>query len=312
MKSKYQLSVVVPFFNEYDGISSFTDRLFNSLEWLKSVEVIYVNDGSTDGTLEEIIQLSESYDLKFISFSRNFGHQAAITAGINYATGDHIIIMDGDGQDPPEILKELFEKAIEGFDVVYAKRAERKGESYFKKATAKYFYRILKKITSVDIPVDTGDFRIISRRIKLEFEKMQESNKFIRGMVSWVGYKQTYIEYQREERTFGSTKFSFSKMFNFAIDGLTSFSTLPLKLILYLGVITSVLSFVLIVYTLLTFIFGETVRGWTSMYTTILFFSGVQLFALGIMGQYLGRIFDEVRNRPYYIVEESNIKVDKS
>lgn len=309
MKNRYQLSVVVPFFNEIDGINSFTNRIFQSLEWSKSFEVIYVNDGSTDGTLEEIIKLSKTYDLKFISFSRNFGHQAAITAGINNATGDYIIIMDGDGQDPPEILNVLFEKALEGYDVVYAKRAQRRGESFFKKATAKYFYRILKKITSVDIPVDTGDFRIISRRIKLEFEKMQESNKFIRGMVSWVGFKQTYIEYQREERISGSTKFSFSKMFNFAIDGLTSFSTLPLKLILYLGVLTSLFSFFLMAYTIYVFIFGETVKGWTSMYTTILFFSGVQLFALGIMGQYLGRIFDEVRNRPYYIIEESNMKL---
>jgi glycosyltransferase involved in cell wall biosynthesis len=309
MKGNYKLSIVVPFFNEFEGIGTFTNRLFKSLEWSESFEVIYVNDGSTDGTFDEIIKLSETYGLKFISFSRNFGHQAAITAGINNATGDYIIIMDGDGQDPPEILKVLFEKALEGFDVVYAKRAERKGESVFKKATAKYFYRILKKITSVDIPVDTGDFRIISRRIKLEFEKMQESNKFIRGMVSWVGFKQTYIEYQREERMSGSTKFSFSKMFNFAIDGLTSFSTLPLKIILYLGVMTSLLSFLLMAYTLYVFIFGETVKGWTSMYTTILFFSGVQLFALGIMGQYLGRIFDEVRNRPYYIIEKSNILV---
>jgi dolichol-phosphate mannosyltransferase len=171
---------------------------------------------------------------------------------------------------------------------------------------------LLKKLTSVDIPVDTGDFRIISRRIKLEFEKMNETNKFIRGMVSWVGYKQTYIEYDRAERKVGETKFGFSKMFNFAVDGLTSFSTVPLKLILYLGVITSLISFLLIIIALLTFLFGQTVRGWTSMQISILFFSGIQLFSLGLIGQYLGRIFDEVRKRPYYIVEESNMKLKTS
>jgi glycosyltransferase involved in cell wall biosynthesis len=306
------LSIIVPFFNEEKGVKEFHNNLVESLNWIEKYEIIFINDGSTDYTLQIIKEIAGSDNLKYLSFSRNFGHQSAITAGINYAVGDYIIIMDGDGQDPPELLKDLYEKAKEGYDVVYAKRRKRKGESFFKKATAAIFYRLLKKLTSVDIPVDTGDFRIISRRIKLEFEKMNETNKFIRGMVSWVGYKQTFIEYDRAERKVGDTKFGFSKMFNFAVDGLTSFSTVPLKLILYLGVITSVISFVLIIIALLTFLFGQTVRGWTSMQISILFFSGVQLFSLGLIGQYLGRIFDEVRKRPYYIIEESNIKVDKS
>jgi len=301
------LSVVVPFYNEEKGIVEFHNNLLKSLYWVDNYEIIFVNDGSTDNTLEYIKELSNQSNLKYLSFSRNFGHQSAITAGINYAAGNYIVIMDGDGQDPPELLKELYSKAKEGFDVVYAKRKKRKGESFFKKATASIFYRLLKKLTSVDIPVDTGDFRIISRRIKLEFEKMNETNKFIRGMVSWVGYKQTFIEYDRAERKVGETKFGFSKMFNFAVDGLTSFSTVPLKLILYLGVITSIISFLSIIIALLTFLFGETVRGWTSMQISILFFSGIQLFSLGLIGQYLGRIFDEVRKRPYYIIEESNV-----
>jgi glycosyltransferase involved in cell wall biosynthesis len=305
---KVILSIIVPFFNEEKGIKEFHNNLLESLNWIEKYEIIFINDGSTDHTLQLIKEMAESDNLKYLSFSRNFGHQSAITAGINYAEGDYIIIMDGDGQDPPELLKHLYDKAIEGYDVVYAKRRKRKGESFLKKATAAIFYRLLKKLTSVDIPVDTGDFRIISRRIKLEFEKMNETNKFIRGMVSWVGYKQTYIEYDRAERKIGETKFGFSKMFNFAVDGLTSFSTVPLKLILYLGVITSVISFLLIIIALLTFLFGQTVRGWTSMQISILFFSGIQLFSLGLIGQYLGRIFDEVRKRPYYIVEESNIK----
>jgi glycosyltransferase involved in cell wall biosynthesis len=305
---KVILSIIVPFFNEEKGIKEFHNNLLESLNWIEKYEIIFINDGSTDHTLQLIKEMAESDNLKYLSFSRNFGHQSAITAGINYAEGDYIIIMDGDGQDPPELLRDLYEKAIDGYDVVYAKRRKRKGESFFKKATATIFYRLLKKLTSVEIPVDTGDFRIISRRIKLEFEKMNETNKFIRGMVSWVGYKQTYIEYDRAERKIGETKFGFSKMFNFAVDGLTSFSTVPLKLILYLGVITSVISFLLIIIALLTFLFGQTVRGWTSMQISILFFSGIQLFSLGLIGQYLGRIFDEVRKRPYYIVEESNIK----
>ena len=301
------LSVVVPFFNEEKGIKEFHDNLVKSLYWVSHYEILFINDGSTDNTLEHIKELANQSNLKYLSFSRNFGHQSAITAGINYATGNYIVIMDGDGQDPPELLKDLYFKAKEGFDVVYAKRKKRKGESFFKKATASIFYRLLKKLTSIDIPVDTGDFRIISRRIKLEFEKMNETNKFIRGMVSWVGYKQTFIEYERAERKVGETKFGFSKMFNFAVDGLTAFSTVPLKLILYLGVITSIISFLLIIIALLTFLFGDTVRGWTSMQITILFFSGIQLFSLGLIGQYLGRIFDEVRNRPYYIIEDSNV-----
>jgi glycosyltransferase involved in cell wall biosynthesis len=305
---KVILSIIVPFFNEEKGVKEFHNNLVESLNWIEKYEIIFINDGSTDYTLQIIKEIAGSDNLKYLSFSRNFGHQSAITAGINHAVGDYIVIMDGDGQDPPELLQELYAKAQEGFDVVYAKRKKRKGESFFKKVTASIFYRLLKKLTSVDIPVDTGDFRIISRRIKLEFEKMNETNKFIRGMVSWVGYKQTYIEYDRVERKVGETKFGFSKMFNFAVDGLTSFSTVPLKLILYLGVITSVISFFLILIALLTFLFGQTVRGWTSMQISILFFSGIQLFSLGLIGQYLGRIFDEVRNRPYYIVEESNIK----
>jgi len=306
-KSSTKLSIVVPFFNEEKCIIDFFKRLYESLHWIDDYQIIFVNDGSTDRTFEKIQEIAEKFNIKYISFSRNFGHQAAITAGINFSTGEYIIIMDGDGQDPPELLEKLYNKACQGFDVVYAKRKSRKGESFLKKATASLFYRVLKKITSVEIPVDTGDFRIVSRRIKLEFEKMQETNKFIRGMVSWVGFKQTFIEYDREERHSGETKFGFSKMFNFALDGLTSFSTVPLKLILYLGLITSLLSSILILYALYSYIFGQTVKGWTSMQISLLFFSGVQLFSLGLIGQYLGRIFEEVRRRPYYIVENSNI-----
>jgi polyisoprenyl-phosphate glycosyltransferase len=184
LKPSAKLSIVVPFYNEEKCILDFSKRLYGSLHWIDDYQIIFVNDGSTDRTFEIIQEISEKFNINYISFSRNFGHQAAITAGINYSIGEHIVIMDGDGQDPPELLEELYNKACQGFDVVYAKRKSRKGESFLKKTTAALFYRVLKKITSVEIPVDTGDFRIISRRIKLEFEKMQETNKFIRGLVT--------------------------------------------------------------------------------------------------------------------------------
>jgi len=304
-----QLSVIVPLFNEQDNIGALFQRIQNSLNPLNLThEIIFINDGSKDNTLLLVIQLAHQHpEVHYIDFSRNFGHQLAISAGIEYARGEYLVIMDGDGQDPPEFISDLYNKAKEGFEVVYAKRRKRDGENFMKKLTAKAFYRILAKITNIEIPVDTGDFRIIHHKIRDILVQMPEQQKYIRGQIAWIGFNQTYLEYDRQERMSGETKFTYRKMMRFALDGISSFSTWPLKVATVSGFAVSFLAFILIIYSLYQKFFGYTEKGWTSMHISILFLGGIQLIGIGILGEYLGRVSENVKNRPHYIVRETNI-----
>jgi len=309
MSSNPTLSVVIPVYNEEMNIGKLYQRLCNALESMNTDwEVVYVNDGSKDRSLSILKGLSETDNhVKYIDFSRNFGHQLAITAGIENAKGEWIVIMDGDGQDPPELIPDLLNKAQEGFEVVYARRRKRDGENFLKKFTARMFYRLLAKITSIEIPVDTGDFRIIHRKIQRILSKMPEQHKYIRGQISWIGFNQTFLEYDREERMGGATKFTYRKMMRFALDGISSFSTWPLKVATISGFLVSAVAFVLIIYSLYQKFFGTTEPGWTSLHISVLFLGGIQLIGIGMLGEYLGRVSDNVKSRPHYIVRDSNI-----
>jgi dolichol-phosphate mannosyltransferase len=309
MSSNPTLSVVIPVYNEEMNIGKLYQRLCNALETMNTDwEVVYVNDGSKDRSLSILKGLSETDShVKYIDFSRNFGHQLAITAGIEHAKGEWIVIMDGDGQDPPELIPDLLNKAKEGFEVVYARRRKRDGENFLKKFTARLFYRLLAKITSIEIPVDTGDFRIIHRKIQRILSKMPEQHKYIRGQISWIGFNQTFLEYDREERMGGATKFTYRKMMRFALDGISSFSTWPLKVATISGFLVSAVAFVLIIYSLYQKFFGTTEPGWTSLHISVLFLGGIQLIGIGMLGEYLGRVSDNVKSRPHYIVRDSNI-----
>lgn len=305
------LSVVVPLYNEEQNIHELYRRTIQALEAITPHhELIFVNDGSADNTLLEIRKYaSQNQNLKYISFSRNFGHQSAIMAGISHAAGNAIVIMDGDLQDPPELIKDLYAKHLEGFHVVYAQREARKGETFFKKITAKAFYRILKSITSIDIPLDTGDFRIISKKVAQNLGIMQEKNKFLRGQIAWLGFKQTFVRYERQERQMGETKFTLKKMLQFAFDGITSFSNFPLQIATFLGFLFSIISFFIILYALYSkFILNRFVEGWTSLMVSTMFIGGVQLLCIGIIGEYISRIGNDVKKRPSFIIEETNLE----
>lgn len=304
-----QLSVVVPLFNEEDNVDALFRRIQTVLgEMNLTTELIFVNDGSKDKTLAKVFLIAREHPwVKYIDFSRNFGHQLAIFAGIERAKGTHIVVMDGDGQDPPECIPELYKKALSGYEVVYAKRRKRKGENFMKKFTAKMFYRILARITQIEIPVDTGDFRIIHHKIRDILVTMPEQHKYIRGQISWIGFNQTFVEYDRDERMHGETKFTYKKMMRFALDGISSFSTWPLKVATITGFVVSGISFMLILYSLYQKFFGYTERGWTSMQISILFLGGIQLIGIGILGEYLGRVSDNVKNRPHYIIRNTNL-----
>ena len=304
-----QLSVVVPLFNEEDNVNALFNRIHHVLGEMKlTTELIFVNDGSKDKTLAHVFMIAREHPyVKYIDFSRNFGHQLAIFAGIERANGQYIVVMDGDGQDPPECIPELYKKALTGYEVVYAKRRKRKGENFMKKLTAKVFYRVLANITQIEIPVDTGDFRIIHRKIRDILVTMPEQHKYIRGQIAWIGFNQTSIEYDRDERMHGETKFTYKKMMRFALDGISSFSTWPLKVATITGFVVSGASFLLIMYSLYQKFFGYTERGWTSMQISILFLGGIQLIGIGILGEYLGRVSDNVKNRPHYIIRNTNL-----
>lgn len=303
------LSIVIPIYNEEQNIPLLYERIKTTMAQTSlSYEIIYVNDGSRDHSLQQLLQLAQSNDhVKYIDLSRNFGHQLAITAGIENATGTYIVVMDGDGQDPPELIPQLYQKALEGFEVVYARRRKREGESFLKLLTARWFYRFLRKITNVEIPVDTGDFRIIHQKIQAILKKMPEQHKYIRGQISWIGFNQTFIEYDREVRMSGETKFTYRKMLRFALDGISSFSTWPLKIATISGFFVSSIAFVLILYTLYQKFFGYTVPGWASTNIAILFIGGIQLLSVGMLGEYIGRISDNVKNRPSYIIRDTNL-----
>lgn len=311
MKPKIEISVVVPVFNEEKIIDELYERLINTVSKLThEYEIIFVNDCSKDDSLIKLQDIAKiNHKVKYLSFSKNFGHQIAITAGLYHSNGNAVIIIDGDLQDPPELITDLYKKYKEGYKVVYAKRHTRKGETYFKRYTAKLFYRILSKITLIDIPLDTGDFRLIDRIIVEQLKKMPESNKFLRGQIAWMGFKQTYVEFDREERKYGKTGYSMSKMLKFAIDGITSFSNFPLKLVFYAGILVSLIAFFIILYALYSkFILKEVVTGWTSLIISTMFIGGIQLLSIGIIGEYISRINIDIKRRPLFIIENSNIE----
>lgn len=302
--------MVIPVFNEETNLPVLYERLVNSVTSISNeYELIFVNDGSKDNSLNVIKALSlKNPQVKYIDFSKNFGHQLAVFAGLENAKGDSIVIIDADLQDPPELIKELYVKMKEGYDVVYAQREQRAGESWHKLLTAKLFYRFINKLSDVAIPMDTGDYRIISKKINAIIVSMPERNKFLRGQIAWAGFNQTSVTYKRDERYAGKTNYSYSKMFAFAFDGITAFSNLPLRLATYMGFVVSLVSFFVILYTLYQkYINGNVVQGWSSLMVSVLFIGGVQLICLGIIGEYLGRIMDNVKQRPIYLVRESNL-----
>jgi dolichol-phosphate mannosyltransferase len=307
---KIDLSVIIPIYNEEMNLVPMNNRIIAALLPLQlHYEIIYVNDGSKDNSLPIIMGLSEeNASVKYIDFSRNFGHQIAISAGLEHAVGERIVIMDGDGQDPPELIPALLTKSKEGFEVVYAKRKKRKGESFLKKLTAKLFYRFLANITQIEIPLDTGDFRLIHRKVQKVLLNMPEQHKYLRGQIAWIGFNSTFVEYDREERMGGNTKFTYGKMMRFATDGISGFSNWPLKVATMLGFAVSGIAFMLIIYSLYQKFFGFTEVGWTSLHISVLFLGGVQLLGIGILGEYLGRVSENVKNRPTYIVKNSNIQ----
>jgi len=267
-------------------------------------ELLFVNDGSADRTAGLIEGFAKSdQNVRMIDFSRNFGHQIAITAGMDYARGDAIVIIDADLQDPPELIPKMAEKWKEGYEVVYAKRIQRNGETLFKKITASLFYRTLRLLTEVDIPLDTGDFRLIDRKVCKVMQSIKEKNRFVRGLVSWVGFRQTAVEYVREERFAGGTKYPLKRMLRLSMDGITSFSYKPLKLAIYLGLVISCISFVYLIISLgLELFTSSIVSGWASLMACLLLMNGLILIILGILGEYVGRIYDETKNRPLYIL----------
>ncbi len=303
-----KISVIIPVFNETEVIDVTYKRMKSVMDGIEmEYELIFVNDGSRDDTEHKIAGYAKKdRTVKLLSFSRNFGHQCAISAGMDYASGDAVVVIDADLQDPPELIPKMIKKWQEGYEVVYGKRLKRKGETLFKKATAKLFYRTLKHLTSVDIPVDTGDFRLIDRKVCDVFRRLQEKNRFIRGLVSWIGFRQTYVEYVREERLAGETKYPLKKMMRFAMDGILSFSYIPLKIASFLGFLISGLSFLYLIFVLIQKLFypAGLVPGWTSIVAVLLIFNGIILILLGVIGEYIGRIYDEVRNRPLYIIDK--------
>ena len=300
-------SVVVPMYNEEAVAKECYMRLTAVMQSLQErYELIFVNDGSRDKTAEMIKEYcKKDASVRLISFSRNFGHQAAISAGIDKSLGQAVILIDADLQDPPEVIPEMIAKWKEGYDVVYGRRAKRKGESAFKRITAKLFYRFLAAQTDVSIPLDTGDFRLMDRKVCDVLTSLTEKNRYMRGLVSFVGFRQTGVSYVREERFAGETKYPLKKMINFALDATTSFSRKPLKIAGYIGSVMAAASFLYLFFILYLKLFTDkTVSGWASSVSITLLLNGVILMMLGIMGEYIGRIYDEVKNRPLYIINE--------
>ncbi|GAC1432255.1 MAG: glycosyltransferase family 2 protein [Candidatus Velthaea sp.] len=300
------LSIVIPLYNEELNVDELLRRITNvvaTIEGAPSYEIVFVNDGSRDGTLAMLrAHAAADPHIVIVDLSRNFGHQLAATAGLDTAAGDAVVLIDGDLQDPPELIHAFFREWRKGFDVVYAIRRTRKGESRFKILTASVFYRVTRRLTNVAIPVDTGDFRLMSRRVVEALKRVRERHRFIRGLVSWVGYRQTGIEYDRDERFAGETKYPISKMLKFAIDGITSFSEIPLRFASYLGFVTSGFAFVYAIVVLILKFQHRNYPGYTSTILAILFLGGVQLIGIGILGEYIGRIYDEIKGRPLYLI----------
>ena len=304
-----KISLIVPMYYEEQVVRECYGRISNVLKKIENYdyEIIFVNDGSKDKTLDILEEIANNDNkVKVISFSRNFGHQAAVTAGLQEVTGDAIVIIDADLQDPPELIPEMLKLWENGNEVIYGKRKKRKGESTFKLMTAKIFYKTLDALSDVDIPRDTGDFRLVDRKVVDVLNSLPEHNKFLRGLWSWLGYKQYAFEYERQERFAGKTKYPLKKMLKLASDGIISFSNKPLKLVGALGIISIGVSFIILIYALLSYVFklNNLSAGWTSLMVAITFFAGVQLLSLWVMSEYIGRIYDETKNRPQYIIDK--------
>lgn len=300
------ISIVIPVYNEIDVIDACYERLTRVMGALAGYdyELVFVDDGSRDRTHARLLEFhAQDPHLRIVKFSRNFGHQIAVTAGVDQARGDAIVIIDADLQDPPEVIPRMVEKWEEGYDVVYGVRQRRAGESRLKLLTAAAFYRLLRSFTNIEIPVDVGDFRLISARAAEQLRKLREKDRFVRGLVSWIGFRQTGIPYERDSRLAGETKYPYRKMFKFAIDGITSFSSLPLRLASWLGYMASFLAFIYLVSVFVQRAMGHTVEGWATIMVAMLFLGGVQLICLGIIGEYIGRIFNETKSRPMYVIE---------
>ena len=305
-----KISVVIPMYCEEEVVDICYKRVVNNLKKLSdkySYEIIFINDGSKDSTLEILKKIASNDDnVKIISFSRNFGHQAAVTAGIRNVTGDAIIIMDADLQDPPELFEGMIEKWEDGYEVVYGKRKTREGESIFKLLTARMFYNTLNKLSEIEIPKDTGDFRLVDRKVIDVIATLPEHNKFLRGLFSWVGFNQYAYEYNRVNRVAGKTKYPFKKMFKLATDGILSFSAKPLKIVGAIGIFSVVVSIIILIYSIVSYMFklNSLTPGWTSIMCTMTFIGGIILISLWMIGEYIARIYEESLGRPEYIIDE--------
>ena len=305
---RIEISVVIPIYNEADNIPDLFKRLkavfdANRLPY----EIVFVNDGSVDASFSILADLRKNHRgvVKVVNFSRNFGHQLAISAGMKYCRGQAAVIMDADLQDPPEIIDDFVKKWKEGFEVVYGRRKEREGETFFKKFTAQMFYKLIRATTSIDIQENVGDFYLLDRKVLDIINSLTERHRFMRGLVAWVGFKRAGVEYVRKPRLSGTTKYSLWKMVKFSFDAMTSFSFAPLRLVSSLGAVISVISFLAILVIIYMRLFThETITGWSSTMATILFIGGVQLLAIGIIGEYIARIGDDVKSRPLYAVRE--------
>jgi len=306
-KSCLDLSIIAPMYNEEANIEYFFEILTPVLIRLGlGYEIICVNDGSKDRTLEKLLAHHQNNpQIKIINFSRNFGKEIALTAGLHYAGGKAIIPIDTDLQDPPELIAEMVEKWREGYDVVYAVRRQRLGETSLKRFTANLFYRFINFISDTAIPKDTGDFRLFDQRVVKALNRIPERTRFMKGLFAWVGFKQVGIEYDRQPRHQGQTKWNYWKLWNFALDGITLFSTFPLRLWSYIGIIISLLSLGYASFLVMrTLIYGKDVPGYASIMVAILFLGGLQLISLGVIGEYLGRVYAETKRRPLYIIDE--------
>ena len=302
------LSLVLPIYNEEEVIPELDARIHEFLGQLGlDAEVVFVNDGSKDRSME-LLRAAAAKEPRYrvLSFARNFGHQTAITAGVDYARGEAVVVMDADLQDPPEIVLEMVAKWRQGFDVVYGRRRKREGESWFKLVTARLFYRLFAAMIPIEVPLDTGDFRLMSRRVVIALRSLRESHRFVRGMVAWLGFKQTEVLYDRPGRFAGDTKYPLRKMVRFALDGITSFSILPLRFATYIGMLTIVASLGVVAWALVSkFVLHHVVEGWTGIMIVVALFASVQLLMIGILGEYVGRIYEEVKRRPLYIVGDT-------
>jgi glycosyltransferase involved in cell wall biosynthesis len=300
------LSVIVPVYNESAVIQAFYARASTVFSGMPDVdyELVFVDDGSRDDSFSQLAALAAvDSHVRVVKFSRNFGHQVAITAGLDLARGDAVVVIDADLQDPPEVVGDMLAKWRDGYDVVYGVRGDRDGEGQMKLATASAFYRLLSRITKINIPVDVGDFRLMSRRAADQLRNLREQDRFVRGLVSWIGFRQTGVTYSRDKRFAGETKYPYRKMIKFALDGITSFSTVPLKVATWIGYAASALAFLYLASVFVQKLLGKTVDGWATIMVAMLFLGGTQLICLGIIGEYVGRIFTESKGRPLYIVD---------